>query len=44
MRIWLIAAAAIILAFAVYLASRSDPRMRVDPHAREVIERAKHRP
>jgi hypothetical protein len=40
---WLIAAIAILLGCALYLSRASRGRLEIDPHARQEIERAKHR-
>jgi hypothetical protein len=39
---WLIVVAALVTAF-IYYRSRSGNNLNVDPHAREVIEKAKRR-
>jgi hypothetical protein len=41
--VWLIAGAAILLGYALYLSQASKPRLQVDPHAAEEIEKAKRR-
>jgi hypothetical protein len=40
---WLIAVAAIIAAYVFYSSRASEPRLNVEPHAREEIEKAKRR-
>jgi hypothetical protein len=40
---WLIVAIAVILGCALYLSLASRDRLEIDPHARQEIERAKHR-
>jgi hypothetical protein len=40
---WLIVVAAIILAYVFYSSRTSEPRLNIDPHAREEIEKAKRR-
>jgi len=40
---WLIVVVALILAYLLYSSRASEPRLNIDPHAREVIEKAKHR-
>lgn len=41
--IWLFVAVAIILGYALYLSMASRDRLQIDPHARQEIEKAKHR-
>jgi hypothetical protein len=41
--LWLIVAVAIILSFALYWSLASRRRVEIDPHARQEIEKAKHR-
>jgi hypothetical protein len=41
--LWLIVAVAIILGYALYLSMASGGRLQIDPHARQEIEKAKHR-
>jgi Tfp pilus assembly protein PilO len=40
--VWLIVAAFLVIGFVFYL-SRSGSKLKVDPHARDVIEKAKRR-
>jgi hypothetical protein len=40
---WLIVIVVIILAYVFYSSRASEPRLNIDPHAREVIEKAKRR-
>ena len=40
--LWLIVAAALVVGFVLYR-SRSGNKLNVEPHAREVIEKAKRR-
>jgi hypothetical protein len=40
---WLIVAVALILAYVLYSSRASEPRLNIDPHAREEIEKAKRR-
>jgi hypothetical protein len=41
--VWLIVAVLIIAGFALYFSRRTGPSLNIDPHAREVIEKAKRR-
>ena len=41
--LWLIVVAAMILAYLFYSSRPSEPRLNIDPHAREEIEKAKRR-
>jgi hypothetical protein len=41
--LWLIVAVAIILGYVLYLSLASRDRLEIDPHARQEIEKAKHR-
>jgi cytochrome c-type biogenesis protein CcmH/NrfF len=41
--LWLIVAVAIILGYALYLSRTSRGHSEIDPHARQEIEKAKHR-
>jgi len=41
--LWMIGAVGIILGCAVYLSLASRGRSGIDPHARQEIEKAKHR-
>jgi hypothetical protein len=41
--LWLIVAVAIILGYTLYLSLASRGNLEVDPHARQEIEKAKHR-
>jgi hypothetical protein len=43
MLLWLIVVAAIIAAYILYSSRASEPRLNIDPHAREEIEKAKRR-
>jgi len=38
--LWLTVAAALVIAFAIYRSWSSRPDLNVDPHSREVIEKA----
>ena len=40
---WLIVIVALILAYVLYSSRASQPRLNIDPHAREEIEKAKQR-
>jgi hypothetical protein len=40
---WLIIVVALILAYVFYSSRASEPRLNIDPHAREEIEKAKRR-
>jgi hypothetical protein len=40
---WLIVVVAIILAYVFYSSRASEPRLNIDPRAREEIEKAKRR-
>ncbi len=41
--LWLIVAVAIVLGYVLYLSRASRGRLEIDPHARQEIEKAKHR-
>jgi hypothetical protein len=41
--LWLIVAGAIILGCTLYFSMASKDRLEIDPHARQEIEKAKHR-
>jgi hypothetical protein len=41
--LWLMVGVAIILGYALYLSLASRDRLEIDPHARQEIEKAKHR-
>jgi hypothetical protein len=41
--LWLIVAVAVILGYVLYLSLASKGRLEIDPHARQEIEKAKHR-
>lgn len=41
--LWLIVAVAVIPGYALYLSLASRRRSEIDPHARQEIEKAKHR-
>jgi hypothetical protein len=40
---WLIVIVALIAAYVFYSSRASEPRLNIDPHAREEIEKAKRR-
>ncbi len=40
---WLMVVVALILAYVLYSSRPSEPRLNIDPHAREEIEKAKRR-
>ena len=43
MVLWLIVVVAVILSYVLYSSRASEPRLNIDPHAREEIEKAKRR-